>query len=104
MNPEKRTGDTAQADAAQAPRYGTAVPLAAGGTAEIYRAYDAALGREVALKYLRFDDPALKTRLLREARALAQLQHPGICEVYRVGEEAGRPFVAMRLIDGEEID
>ncbi|MEM6456452.1 MAG: serine/threonine-protein kinase, partial [Acidobacteriota bacterium] len=46
----------------------------------------------------------LKTRLLREARALAQLQHPGICEVYRVGEEAGRPFVAMRLIDGEEID
>ncbi|MEM6456666.1 MAG: serine/threonine-protein kinase, partial [Acidobacteriota bacterium] len=91
-------------DSSPVHRYGTAVPLASGGTAEIYRAYDAALGREVALKFLRFEDPGLQARLLREARALAQLQHPGICEVYRVGEDVGRPYVAMRLIEGQEID
>ncbi|MEM6456451.1 MAG: serine/threonine-protein kinase [Acidobacteriota bacterium] len=87
-----------------APRYGTAVPLASGGTAEVYRAYDSVLGREVALKYLRTESAALHQRLQREAQALMRLHHPGICAVYRFGRTAGRPYVAMRLIDGEELD
>ncbi|MEM6457570.1 MAG: serine/threonine-protein kinase, partial [Acidobacteriota bacterium] len=85
-------------------RYATGVPLAEGGTADVYRAYDATLGREVALKYLRHKRPALVARLLREARALARLQHPGICEVYQVGESEGRPYVARRLVDGDELN
>ncbi|MEM6456041.1 MAG: serine/threonine-protein kinase [Acidobacteriota bacterium] len=85
-------------------RYSTAVPLASGGTAEVYRAYDEGLKRWVALKYLRAQRPALRARLLREARALAQVKHPGICEVYQIAEDRGRPYMAMRLVDGIELD
>ncbi|MEM6456042.1 MAG: hypothetical protein AAF772_13185 [Acidobacteriota bacterium] len=102
MPTEPHSESSAAFGGADTHRYGTAVPLASGGTAEIYRAYDATLGRDVALKFLRVEGASLRVRLLREARALAQLQHPGICEVYRVGEDTGRPYVAMRLVDGAE--
>ncbi|MEM6457290.1 MAG: serine/threonine-protein kinase, partial [Acidobacteriota bacterium] len=84
-------------------RYATAVPLSSGATAEVYRAYDARLDRPVALKLLRNDDPALVARLLREARAQARVQHPGICEIYEIGTLNGRPFIAMALVDGVDL-
>ncbi|HVS01642.1 MAG TPA: serine/threonine-protein kinase, partial [Thermoanaerobaculia bacterium] len=84
-------------------RYRTAVPLAQGGTADVFKAYDEQLGRHVALKFLRRDDPALLERLLREARAQARLDHPNICRVYDVGERDGVPFIAMQLIDGQTL-
>ncbi|MEM8933944.1 MAG: serine/threonine-protein kinase, partial [Acidobacteriota bacterium] len=84
-------------------RYHTAVALSSGGTAEIYKAWDSALGRDVALKFLRRDDPALVERMSREARAQARLDHPGICQVYEVGELDGRPFIAMEYVDGFEL-
>ncbi|MEM7583999.1 MAG: protein kinase [Acidobacteriota bacterium] len=84
-------------------RYQTAVALSAGGTAEIYKAYDPTLQRYVALKFLHRDDPAMVERMFREARAQARLEHEGICKVYEVGELDGRPYIAMQFIDGEEL-
>ncbi|MEM6455289.1 MAG: serine/threonine-protein kinase, partial [Acidobacteriota bacterium] len=85
--------------------YGTAVPLSSGGMAEVYRAYDARLGRPVALKFLRREDPEQVERLLREARALAHLPtHENLCAIYGVGEQEGRPYIAMELIEGEALD
>lgn len=84
-------------------RYQTAVALNTGGTAEIYKAYDPALQRYVALKFLRRNDPSLVERMFREARAQARLEHEGICKVYEVGEVDGRPYIAMQYIEGEEL-
>jgi serine/threonine protein kinase len=79
-----------------------------GGMGVVYRATDLALGREVAIKVLqdRFD-PRSETarRFLAEARITAQLQHPGIPAVHRVGTlPDGRPFLAMKLIKGRTLD
>ncbi|MEM6455094.1 MAG: protein kinase [Acidobacteriota bacterium] len=79
------------------------MPLNTGATSEVYRAYDPALQRDVALKFLRRDDPALVERMMREARAQARLKHENICQVYEIGELEGRPYIAMQFIDGEEL-
>jgi eukaryotic-like serine/threonine-protein kinase len=85
-------------------RYRTAVPLAHGGTADVFQAWDEEAGRPVALKFLRREDPDLVARLLREARAQARVDHPNVCKVYEVGERDGVPFIAMQLIEGETLD
>ncbi len=80
--------------------------LGAGGMGEVYRATDARLGREVALKLVRplLGDGAacgvLCALLLKEARTLAQLSDPGILVVHDVGEHHGCVYVAMELVDG----
>jgi serine/threonine-protein kinase len=77
--------------------------LGEGGFASVYRAFDPMLGREVALKALHphlATDPAVRARFLTEARAIARLRHPNIAVVFDIGEAAGRPFIAMELIDG----
>jgi len=71
---------------------------------EVYKAWDKGLQRYVALKYLRFDDPELVERLFREARAQARIDHPGVCEVYEVGEEDGRPYIAMQYVEGPQLN
>ncbi len=85
-------------------RYQILELLGSGGTGEVYRARDAQLDRVVALKVLRGEDPRLLARLLREARAQARVPHAHICEVYEVGQQEGRTFIAMRLIEGETLD
>ncbi len=80
--------------------------LGAGGMGEVYRAHDAKLERDVALKVLpgdRFADDTARARLLREARAAARLNHPHICTVYEVGEADGQAFIAMELVEGEPL-
>ncbi len=80
--------------------------LGAGGMGEVYRARDARLERDVALKLLphdRFEDATGRARLIREARAAASLNHPCICTIYEVGEEAGQTYLAMELVDGEPL-
>jgi len=73
---------------------------------EVYRAHDARLDRDVALKVLptaSFSDPAARARLLREARAAARLNHPNICTIHDVGEVEGHAYIAMELVEGEPL-
>ncbi|MEM6295573.1 MAG: serine/threonine-protein kinase [Myxococcota bacterium] len=76
--------------------------LGAGGMGVVYAAYDPDLDRRVALKFLRSDGASARTRtrLLREAKALARLSHPHVIQVYDVGAVGGRVYVAMEFIDG----
>lgn len=78
--------------------------LGEGGMGRVYRARDTTLERTVALKFLRSEDPALRARLLREARSQARIDHEHVCPLYEVGEAGDRLYVAMRLIHGEPLD
>jgi serine/threonine protein kinase len=88
-------------------RYEIRSPLGAGGMAEVYLADDTELGRREALKILPPDtsaDEQARKRLLREARAAAQLDHPHICAVYEIGEAGGHRFIAMQYVEGETLN
>jgi len=79
--------------------------LGAGGMGEVYLGHDPRLQRRVALKCLaathRTDDE--QSRVLREARAAARLNHPNIAAVYDVLEQADRTFIVMELVEGESL-
>jgi serine/threonine-protein kinase len=80
-------------------------PLGRGGMASVYRAYEAALDRYVALKVLPREflhDPGFAKRFEIEAKAIARLEHPNIVPIYAydIDREDGIPWMAMRLIDG----
>src|SRR5580704_4917195 len=82
-------------------------PLGAGGMGEVYRATDAKLGRDVALKVLPAEmahDPERLARFRREAKALAQLDHPNIVTIYSVEEFDGVHFLTMQLVEGLPLD
>lgn len=71
----------------------------------VYEADDERLKRTVALKLmlsLEHDETARK-RFWREARAAAGVNHPHVCQVYEVGEDSGRLFIAMELLEGEPL-
>lgn len=88
-------------------RYRLIEPIGHGGMGAVYRAEDLPLGRHVALKVLDAADPSgeLAARLAREARVLAQLEHPGIVPVHDVGELGdGRIFYTMKLVRGHRLD
>src|SRR5688572_12870546 len=81
--------------------YKLAGPLGQGGMGNVWRAWDERLKRQVALKRLHPDreSPVLRERLLREARAIARLQHPGIVHVYDVVEDGGEAWIVMELVE-----
>ncbi len=88
-------------------RYQILGPLGEGGMGVVYRARDAELGRDVAVKLVTTSGAAsdtLATRLMREAQALAQLSHPNVVAVYDVGRVDGGVFLAMELVQGETGD
>ena len=85
-------------------KHETAVPIGSGGMGEVFKAWDPDLERHVAFKYLKNDDPVMVERLMREARAQARVDHPSVCKVYEVGEDDGRPFIAMEFVDGVPLD
>jgi len=80
--------------------------LGQGGMGEVYRARDARLGRDVAIKVLPPEltaDPDRRARLEREARAAAALSHPNIVAVFDIGNEGGVPFVVCELLEGRTL-
>src|SRR5450432_3491496 len=76
-----------------------------GGMGEVYAAYDPELDRKVAIKLLRARSEAAdgKTRLLREAQAIAKLQHPNVVVVYDVGTFGDNVFIAMEFVEGRTV-
>ncbi len=103
--PEERPPEAASAPAsARFGKYVRTRRLATGGMGEVWKAWDTALGRWVALKFMKEGDPELAGRFAREARTAAQLDHPGIAAVYDVGEDQGKRFIAMEFIEGTTLE
>ncbi|HET7452732.1 MAG TPA: protein kinase, partial [Thermoanaerobaculia bacterium] len=86
--------------------YEILAPIGAGGMGEVYRGRDTRLGRDVAVKVLPShlsDNPELKARFEREAKAISALSHPHICALYDVGSEGGVEYLVMELLEGETL-
>ena len=81
--------------------------LGAGGMGEVYRAHDARLGRDVALKILpdaMASNPDALSRFEREARVVAALNHPHIVTIFSTEEAQGVRFLTMELVEGRTLD
>jgi serine/threonine protein kinase len=98
---------------APAPRIGTVFAgyrveglLGRGGMGVVYRAEHPRLGASVALKVMDPElaaDEVFRERFVREARAAARIRHPNIIPIYDAGESGGDLYLAMRLIEGEDL-
>ncbi|HEY2171415.1 MAG TPA: protein kinase, partial [Candidatus Angelobacter sp.] len=81
--------------------------LGHGAMGVVYRARDPFINRLVALKTITTgvaDDPAMLQRFYREAQSAGGLQHPNIVTIYDMGEAGALPYIAMELVEGENID
>ncbi len=103
---ERVTQPALPADVAGAPpamRMGKFIRVAkvgAGGMGEVWKAWDRDLGRWVALKILKSSDEEEVVRFAREAHIAGKLSHPYIAQIFEIGEDQGRRFIAMQYIDG----
>jgi hypothetical protein len=91
-------------------RYHLLSQIGRGGMGQVWRARDETLGREVAVKEVIFPDTpsdaersAMRTRVIREARASARIAHPGVVTVYDVLQEEGRAYIVMELLQGRSL-
>jgi len=101
-----QTGPGMEQDEEQAPprtlgRYAIIDELGVGGMGRVFRAYDPELDREVALKLLRRVTRDARSRLRREAQAMAKLCHPNVLPIYDVADDGRRMFIAMELVRGQ---
>jgi len=77
-----------------------------GGMGEVYLAQDTLLDRRVAIKFLTEEllgDPKLRERFLREAKSAAALDHPFICKIFEAGDYAGKAFIIMEYVEGQDL-
>ena len=84
-------------------RYRLLAPLGAGGMGEVWKAHDANLDREVAIKVLAhgaLSDDASRERFRREAHVLSRLSHPGVATIYDFDVQDGVDFLVMELVPG----
>lgn len=87
-------------------KYEVVSTLGHGAMGVVYRAVDSGLGRQVAIKSMSTDLPPeseFRLRFLREARAVAQLQHPNIITIYELVEEEGTAYIVMELLEGASL-
>jgi serine/threonine protein kinase len=85
-------------------RYRLTSALGQGAMANVYRATDGRLDREVAVKVFHpGQDAVVHSRFGAEAQALARLSHPGLVGIYDAGVAADRPYLVMELVDGESL-
>jgi serine/threonine protein kinase len=80
--------------------------LGAGGMGEVFLAEDTKLDRKVAIRVLPPEsvaDKHSKKRLLKEARAIAKVDHPNICAIYEVSEENDKSFIVMQYVEGQNL-
>ncbi|HXJ80198.1 MAG TPA: serine/threonine-protein kinase, partial [Candidatus Methylomirabilis sp.] len=94
------------ADPGKIGKYQILERIGRGGMGTIFKAHDPILNRAVALKVISTDidvTDEIRTRFFREAQACARLSHPNIVTVYDMGEDAGRMFIVMELLDGVEL-
>src|SRR5271169_4360475 len=88
-------------------KYEIVAELGQGGMGVVYKARDPFIGRLVALKTITpelVSDPEILQRFYREAQSAGTLQHPNIVTIYDLGDEGGTPFIAMELVDGQNLD
>ena len=86
--------------------YEVSTKIGEGGMGEVYRARDARLGREVAIKILPESlvaDPDALLRFEQEAKAVAALSHPNIVSIHDIGESEGLSYVVLELLEGETL-
>ena len=91
-------------------RYQIISPLGRGAMGLVYRALDPKIGRELALKTIKFQDHAdpgeiggLRERLFREAQSAGQLSHPGIVTIFDADEQDGLAYITMELVEGRNL-
>ena len=100
--------DRVPAGTARVGRYRLLGELGHGGMGVVLRAFDPDLKRTLAVKILLPEfrgHPVAERRFLEEAQVTGQLQHPGVAPVHEIGRlEDGRPFIAMKLIEGHSLD
>jgi serine/threonine-protein kinase len=99
-------GQTARDSGARIGRYLVTGRIGRGGMGMVYRARDATLERDVAVKTLSAEaaDEESRRRFEVEAKAAARLQHPNILTVYEFGHHRGVPFIAMELLPGADLE
>src|SRR5271170_6176669 len=87
--------------------YSITEKLGEGGMGVVYRAHDLMLHRDVALLFLTLqtlgEAPTVRECVLQEGRAISALNHPSICTIYEVGEDEGRPYLAMEFVEGHSL-
>src|SRR3954453_538263 len=87
-------------------RYRLDAQIGAGGMSTVYRAFDTVLERQVAIKLMHREiasNSEQLERFRREARAVAQLNHPHIVTVIDAGEDDGTPYIVFEFVDGETL-
>ncbi len=81
--------------------------LGAGGMGEVFKAHDDRLGRSVAIKRIlptKQQSAGFRQRLLREARAIAQLNHPAIVQIYDIFQDGDSDCIVMEFVEGQRLD